>query len=108
MKTWQTVAAEELGETLDGKSMERAIGELRKLVREEGRAGVRYENDEAFLSKFLRTCKLDTKRAFKMVNNYYANRASYSSKVKRLIMIIILVIKIIRKVYTSYIRIGRL
>lgn len=84
MKSWQTVAAEELGESLDGNSMQKAVEELRELIREEGRSSISYEDDEAFLEKFLRTCKFDTGRAFKMVNNYYQNRASYSSKVRLL------------------------
>lgn len=82
MKNWQTVAAEELGESLDGASMKKAIEELRQVIAKEGKSNISYEDDDDFLVKFLRTCKLDTKRAFKMINNYYHNRATYSSKVK--------------------------
>lgn len=81
MKTWQKIAAEELGESFDGETLLEAVKELRRLIHEQGKPNISYEDDQDFLVKFLRTCKLNTQRAFKMINNYYQNRATYSSKV---------------------------
>ncbi|XP_003739972.2 alpha-tocopherol transfer protein [Galendromus occidentalis] len=79
MKSWSEIAAEELGETPEIR--ESSLRDLRALIRTQGRPSVNYEDDDEFLIRFLRTCKFNVDRSFRMVNNYYLNRASHSNKI---------------------------
>ncbi|GFQ68762.1 alpha-tocopherol transfer protein-like protein [Trichonephila clavata] len=67
-------AKDELGETPEKKTQ--SLKELRILINEE--ADFRPQNDDEFLTRFLRVKKYDVKKAFTTLRNFYIFKARYS------------------------------